>query len=223
MGWRYRRSYKILPGLRMNVGSRGVTSFSLGGRGVTGNMSKRGAKTTYSLPGTGLSYQTRHASSNAIRPAISRGVTAPLSPAALAQTRSRKMYAIVGVGALVAYLALRPSAPGPQIGGTNELSAIRSAVQGPVVQPSLPQVISPAMAADVAAKQPTYSAERVTARAAITTTGANVRSVPSRSGAIVRVLEAGTSIRIIASEGEWYRVLDENGEPLGWVHGSIVR
>lgn len=59
MGWRFRRSLRIAPGIRLNLGSRGMTSLSLGGRGVTVNLSKRGTKTTYGLPGTGLSYQTR--------------------------------------------------------------------------------------------------------------------------------------------------------------------
>src|SRR3978361_1697366 len=114
MGWRYRRSDKILPGLRMNVGTRGVTSFSLGGRGITVNMSKRGTKTTYSLPGSGISYQTRttpfHSSlpRHSMIPVVPAVPKTPLSPA---QKRSFGIYAVVGVTALVGYLALRPVAP----------------------------------------------------------------------------------------------------------------
>jgi hypothetical protein len=59
MGLRFRRSLRIVPGLRINLGLRGFTSLSVGGRGATLNLGKRGVKGTLSLPGTGLSYQHR--------------------------------------------------------------------------------------------------------------------------------------------------------------------
>ena len=58
MGFRFRRSVRIAPGVRVNFGKRG-TSVSLGGHGVTENISKRGRRTTYSLRGSGLSYTTK--------------------------------------------------------------------------------------------------------------------------------------------------------------------
>jgi hypothetical protein len=57
MGFRFRRSLKIAPGIRLNFSKRG-TSLSLGGHGFTKNISKRGTKTTVGLPGTGISYST---------------------------------------------------------------------------------------------------------------------------------------------------------------------
>jgi hypothetical protein len=57
MGFRFRRSIKVL-GVKVNFGSKGVSSVSLGGHGVTTNISKRGSRTTLSIPGTGLSYTT---------------------------------------------------------------------------------------------------------------------------------------------------------------------
>lgn len=60
MGFRFRRSIKIMPGLRLNVGKRG-SSISIGGKGFTHNIGTRGSRTTVSLPGTGLSY-TAHGS-----------------------------------------------------------------------------------------------------------------------------------------------------------------
>jgi hypothetical protein len=47
--------------------------------------------------------------------------------------------------------------------------------------------------------------------------------MPSLSASIVRVLGAAATVRIFATEGGWHHVLNEDGEPLGWVHGSIVR
>ncbi|WP_431269271.1 SH3 domain-containing protein [Dankookia sp. P2] len=57
----------------------------------------------------------------------------------------------------------------------------------------------------------------------MTTTGANVRSSASMSGSVVRVLDAGTRVRVVGQEGSWRRVADPSGEPWGWVHGSILR
>ena len=55
MGFRFRRSIRLLPGLRINLGKKGA-SVSLGGRGATVNLSSKGTRTTVGLPGTGLSY-----------------------------------------------------------------------------------------------------------------------------------------------------------------------
>jgi hypothetical protein len=57
MGWRVRRSVKIAPGVRWNVGKTG-SSLSVGGKGLTANVSKKGVRTTASIPGTGVSYSS---------------------------------------------------------------------------------------------------------------------------------------------------------------------
>jgi hypothetical protein len=57
MGLRVRRSVKLFSGVRLNL-SKGGPSLSVGGRGVTQNFSTRGTRTTFSLPGTGVSYTT---------------------------------------------------------------------------------------------------------------------------------------------------------------------
>jgi len=56
MAWRYRRRLFLFPGFAVNVGKRGVTSLSIGGRGVHYTIGKRGPRATISAPGTGLSY-----------------------------------------------------------------------------------------------------------------------------------------------------------------------
>jgi hypothetical protein len=55
MGFRFRKSIKLLPGVRVNI-SKGGASLSVGGRGATANISKRGVRTTVGIPGTGFSY-----------------------------------------------------------------------------------------------------------------------------------------------------------------------
>jgi hypothetical protein len=55
MGFRFRRSIKILPGIRLNFGKRGIST-SIGVRGAHVTIGKTGTRTTVGLPGSGLSY-----------------------------------------------------------------------------------------------------------------------------------------------------------------------
>jgi hypothetical protein len=55
MGFRFRRSIKILPGIRLNFGKRGIST-SLGVRGAHVTYGPTGTRTTVGLPGSGLSY-----------------------------------------------------------------------------------------------------------------------------------------------------------------------
>lgn len=57
MGFRFRRSVRLAPGLRINLSKTGA-SFSVGRRGAAVNLSERGTKATVGLPGSGLSYST---------------------------------------------------------------------------------------------------------------------------------------------------------------------
>jgi hypothetical protein len=58
MGLRFRKSFKLAPGVRLNVGSSGM-SWSLGPRGASVSIGKRGTYFNASIPGTGLSSRTR--------------------------------------------------------------------------------------------------------------------------------------------------------------------
>ena len=53
--FRFRQSFRIAPGLRMNLGKRGG-SFSAGPRGAKITMGTRGSRASIGIPGTGLSY-----------------------------------------------------------------------------------------------------------------------------------------------------------------------
>jgi hypothetical protein len=58
MGYfRFRKTFSILPGVRINLSKTGVSS-SLGGHGATVNVRKNGPMVTLGVPGTGLSYRT---------------------------------------------------------------------------------------------------------------------------------------------------------------------
>ena len=57
MGLRFHKALRLLPGVRVNVSKSGL-SLSLGGKGVTCNVTPKGSRMTVGVPGTGLSYST---------------------------------------------------------------------------------------------------------------------------------------------------------------------
>lgn len=58
MGFRFRKTIKIMPGVRVNVSKSGA-SLSVGPRGASVTMGKNGIYGNAGLPGTGLSYRGR--------------------------------------------------------------------------------------------------------------------------------------------------------------------
>ena len=58
MGFRFRKSINVGGGSRVNLSKRGV-GFSVGARGARYSAGPSGRRWTFSIPGTGLSYQTR--------------------------------------------------------------------------------------------------------------------------------------------------------------------
>lgn len=80
MGLCFRKSFKLAPGVRLNVGSGGM-SWSLGPRGASVSIGKRGTYLNAGIPGTGLSSRTRldgPARKSQRAPAL-QTVTVPLS------------------------------------------------------------------------------------------------------------------------------------------------
>lgn len=57
MGFRFRKSFKVAKGVRLNVSKSGIST-TVGKRGMSANLSKRGTRINMGIPGTGLSYHT---------------------------------------------------------------------------------------------------------------------------------------------------------------------
>jgi hypothetical protein len=89
MGLRFRRTFKIMPGVRLNVTKTGVST-TIGPRGAHTTISSRRVTNTVDIPGSGLSYSE----TSAVRPA-------PSAPA----RKSRGLVACVGL-VLIASSAL---------------------------------------------------------------------------------------------------------------------
>lgn len=75
MSLRFRQTFTLFPGVRLNIGKRGISA-SIGVPGATVNVGKKGVRATVGLPGTGLSYTTPTLPYN-----DGRSVTNPLNPA----------------------------------------------------------------------------------------------------------------------------------------------
>lgn len=56
MGFRFRKSLKIAPGVKLNIGKKGITSVSIGKRGASVNINKKGTRSNIGIPGTGISH-----------------------------------------------------------------------------------------------------------------------------------------------------------------------
>ncbi len=77
MGFRYRKSIKIVPGVRLNLSKSGVST-SIGRRGATVNIGHGRVKSTVGVPGSGVSYSkstsTRSSNAAAVRQQTTRAV-----------------------------------------------------------------------------------------------------------------------------------------------------
>lgn len=57
MSLRFRQTFTLFPGVRVNVGKRGISA-SIGIPGATLNVGKKGIRATLGLPCSGISYTT---------------------------------------------------------------------------------------------------------------------------------------------------------------------
>jgi hypothetical protein len=65
MGFRFHRVFSVLPGVRINLSKRGVST-SVGPRGADVNIGRHGLTTNAGIPGTGVSYRSKFGSRGSI-------------------------------------------------------------------------------------------------------------------------------------------------------------
>jgi len=58
MAFRFRKSVKLFPGVKLNLSQSGIST-SIGVPGATVNIGKKGTRATVGLPGTGISYSEK--------------------------------------------------------------------------------------------------------------------------------------------------------------------
>jgi hypothetical protein len=57
MSWRFRRRFRVAPGLWLNLSRSGIST-TIGTRGLRYTIGRRGTGATVGLPGSGISYST---------------------------------------------------------------------------------------------------------------------------------------------------------------------
>jgi endonuclease YncB( thermonuclease family) len=105
MGFRFSKSVKIFPGVRVNLGMRGVNSVSVGKAGASLNIGKKGTRATVGLPGTGLSFSEK----------LGRKAR-PGAPPQKSSTRALLLIVILLIAATVAFKADAETLQGRVIG-----------------------------------------------------------------------------------------------------------
>jgi len=110
MGFRFRRSIRIAPGVRLNLNKRSM-GVSVGGKGLHYSVNSKGRRTsTIGIPGSGLSYQQvstpkKRGGRQASLPASSPlRISAPAPVRSTGGGRSRLLWLLFFVGIVVLVL-----------------------------------------------------------------------------------------------------------------------
>ena len=177
VGFRFRRSVKILPGIRLNFSKSGIST-SLGGRGASINIGPKGTRKTVGLPGTGLSYSTFSSHGSNANPGTELPPTAKLG-ASFGQGCGCVAIIVVLLAA-IGTCSQKPEQPGDQ--------ALATRASG--------------LSADGADSKSYKAGDAVY----VSSNKLNARSSPTTSSRIVGKLHSGQLLRVVASQGGWLKV-----------------
>jgi hypothetical protein len=247
VGWRFRRSIKVLPGVRLNLSRRGIST-TIGVRGASVNLGKRGAYVNVGLPGTGLSYRQRiggaapgtpapHPTSSggaAVSAQQPSSVTHPQAASAGVSSRVPKYWAV----AAIVFLVLGVIQAGSKDHDLNStLSSTSSTVGTTAPAPNFNAADSsaglPAAAASNPPIAPTANVPVTTASNVPTSTpplslgvmyvrpaAVNIRAQPSMAAEVVATAEQGHVFHVFATQPGWVQVGDD--VPKGWVFATLL-
>jgi hypothetical protein len=218
VGFHFRKSFKVAPGVRLNMGRSGFTSMSFGPRGMKMNVGKRGVRTTVGIPGTGLSYTT--STSSGARTAHKHATTqVPVEVAVAVRPKPANSHKLLKtLGTLV--LALIVGAATHWLVGL--LAAVVLLVMisrpHPRAAPESAQVLVPTGVA----KAPPESRQAATQAPASTvwerlvlTAPAKLCAEPDGRSKRLGVLGAQTEVTVLGRRPGWMFVQDDSGVE-GW-------
>lgn len=193
MGFRFRKSLKIIPGVRLNLSKTGVSA-SVGGPGATVNFGPKGTRQTVGIPGTGISYSefTGHSSSRDDKYRMLMSEKASNSSSGNGCTA---LFATT-VSILAAATCTFATAPDPS---TNHL-------------------LTPA--ADAVEEATSDRSAAIGSTAFVAPAVLNGRSGPSTSHSILHRLHHGDSVRIVERHGNWLKVAQ--GTAFFWVAAAHI-
>ncbi|WP_180062070.1 DUF4236 domain-containing protein [Acinetobacter sp. YH12120] len=108
MSFRFKKSLKILPGIRLNISKNGLNSVTIGKPGASVNISKKGKQATVGIPGTGLSYSQKLPSRTDTRSRSPSTPSTPSTPSSVEpnskQTISPTKIIVIGLLVIFAFL-----------------------------------------------------------------------------------------------------------------------
>jgi hypothetical protein len=176
VGFRFRKSIKVMPGVRLNVSKSGVST-SIGGKGATVNLSKRGTRSTVGIPGSGISYSTLHSTK-------SGGTSHPASGTDTAKGCGCLMIA----GVLLMFLVTQCHGP--------------SSKNSDITSTDTPATADYETDAPAGAALSYGDGDTVY----IDTASLRMRDRPSGLGSVVGSLKQGEEVKIVKRSGEWLQV-----------------
>lgn len=181
MGWRFRRTIKILPGIRLNISRSGVST-TLGPNGASINLGKRGTSTTVGIPGTGLSH-----SSLMSRPSqneSNKGEAPEVTKKSGCGTWVIVALTLLGLGKCMGGVAPPTTAP---------------------VETSNSQAALGLLTADSAVKPTEVNSSEYIAGERV-----EGRSLPSQTSKVVHILRDGDPVKVVSRERNWTKVVQNS-------------
>ncbi|MCB8883829.1 DUF4236 domain-containing protein [Acidisoma cellulosilytica] len=218
MGFRFRRSVRIAPGLRLNLSKSGP-SLSVGGKGATFNISKKGTRATFGIPGTGISYQTAHKHahrhSEAASPSLHLNSSPNIQPSLVHKgiARACSFGVIVLLVAGVAWFNSSPSS-------TTESVSIAPVGPAAADAPADGQTGTVTSGPTAAVSSPVAPTEAAPPRTVTVLRMANIRSGPSVKDAIVNRAKPGDELDIVGKDRGWVEI--RQGTATAWIAASLV-
>jgi hypothetical protein len=208
MGFKFRRSFTIVPGVRINL-SRGGVSTSIGRPGATSNIDKRGVRGSVSLPATGVSY-TDTIIKRGAQPG-SRGDFEERT-AGTAVRRSTRWIAVRAV-VILAVIALLFAAglQSAKDGGTSSTFTPANGGAGSGLALD---------ATEEAGQEPAAASERSRARARLVK-DASCKSNPAPRAPLVAMMPGSQMVHVMDQQSVWTRVATDDQDC--WVRSDDVR
>lgn len=197
MGFRFRKSVKIIPGVRLNFSKSGIST-SIGGPGATVNLSNRGTRHTLGIPGSGLSYSTF-----ASRNSEGSGNTPTAGSTSNNLASGCGCFSLIIAALVVVGQCSQPD------GATAPSQASDKASTNPTTPADTKE--EPSGAALFYDPGDTVY---------ITASALNGRAAPSSNGPILTKLSRGSSARVIDRSGKWLKVAA--GATAVWIASSHV-
>lgn len=196
MGFRFRKSITLIPGVRLNISKSGFST-SIGRPGATVNIGKRGIRGTVGLPGSGLSY-----SEMLVKRGRSRTPDAhsdlSVNDSQARQTGRKLLVVILGLAFAVMLLLFVIGLAGGS-GGTSPVG----------FQPTN------------ALKEPTTDVGASTeSRSAEVADNVNCRANPNARARIVSVLSEDDKLAVVDTQAGWTRVT--SGDRDCWVSSKFL-